>query len=335
MSQALFDVIGVGNAIVDVIASCEDDFLTEQSIEKGAMTLIDEHRAEQLYSAMAPGKEVSGGSAANTLAGIASFGARGAYIGKVASDELGEIFRHDLNAAGVDYNTPPLTDGPLTARCLINVTPDAQRSMSTFLGASVFFSEEDIDAEKIAAARITYLEGYLFDRDEAKAAFVRASEIAKAANRLTSLTLSDSFCVDRHRAAFRQLVRNHIDILFANEAELLSLYETDDFEEALKAVTAETRIAAVTRSEKGAVLIREGEVTKIAAEPVSRIVDTTGAGDLFAAGMLTGLAKGLDMETSGRLGAIAAAEIISHIGARPNTGLKALANAAGIDLGEA
>lgn len=333
MSQALYDVIGVGNAIVDVIASCDDAFLTAQSIEKGAMTLIDEVRAKQLYGDMAPGKEVSGGSAANTLAGIASFGARGAYIGKVSNDTLGEIFRHDLNAAGVDYRTAPLIDGPLTARCLINVTPDAQRSMSTFLGASVFFSEEDIDAEMIAASRITYLEGYLFDRDEAKAAFVRASEIAKAANRLTSLTLSDSFCVDRHRAAFRQLVRNHVDILFANEAELLSLYETADFDDALKAVTAETRIAAITRSEKGAVLIHDGEVTKVAAEPVARVVDTTGAGDLFAAGMLTGLAKGLDMASCGRLGAIAAAEIISHIGARPNTNLSDLAGAAGIALG--
>lgn len=189
MGRARYNVIGVGNAIVDVIAQCDDDFLRAQSIEKGAMTLIDEARAETLYSAMAPGKEVSGGSAANTLAGIAALGARGAYIGKVADDELGKIFRHDLNAAGVDYDTAPLKDGPLTARCLINVTPDAQRSMSTFLGASVFFSEEDIDAEKIGAARITYLEGYLFDRDEAKAAFVRAAEIAQAADRLNVLDL--------------------------------------------------------------------------------------------------------------------------------------------------
>lgn len=333
MGRARYDVIGVGNAIVDVIAQCDDEFLDAQSIEKGAMTLIDEARAETLYDAMAPGKEVSGGSAANTLAGIAALGARGAYIGKVADDELGGIFRHDLNAAGVDYHTAPLKDGPLTARCLINVTPDAQRSMSTFLGASVFFSEEDIDAEKIAAARITYLEGYLFDREEAKSAFVRAAEIAQAADRLTSLTLSDSFCVDRHRAAFRQLVRNHIDILFANEAELLSLYETDDFDEALAAVTAETRIAAVTRSEKGAVLIEDGKSVAITAEPIDKVVDTTGAGDLFAAGMLTGLATGHDLETSGRLGAIAAAEIISHIGARPNADLRALAEQRGIDLG--
>jgi len=332
MSQTVYDVIGVGNAIVDVIASCDDSFLTEQKIEKGAMTLIDEARAEQLYSAMAPGKEVSGGSAANTLAGIASFGARGAYIGKVSNDDLGAIFRHDLNAAGVDYKTNALADGPLTARCLINVTPDAQRSMSTFLGASVFFSEDDIDAEKIAAARITYLEGYLFDRDEAKEAFVKAAEIAKAAGRLTSLTLSDSFCVDRHRAAFRQLVRNHIDILFANEAELISLYEANNFDEALEAVKAETRIAAITRSEKGAVLIDNGVAESIPAEPVDKIVDTTGAGDLFAAGMLTGLSRGLDLKTSGRLGAIAAAEIISHIGARPNVSLAELAANNGIEF---
>ena len=334
MSQTVYDVIGVGNAIVDVIASCDDAFLKAQKIEKGAMTLIDETRASELYGAMAPGKEVSGGSAANTLAGIASFGARGAYIGKVAGDELGGIFRHDLNAAGVDYTTAPLTDGPLTARCLINVTPDAQRSMSTFLGASVFFSGDDIDAGKIASARITYLEGYLFDRDEAKEAFVKAAEIAKAANRLTSLTLSDSFCVDRHRAAFRQLVRNHIDILFANEAELVSLYEADGFDEALDAVKAETRIAAITRSEKGTVLIDRGETLSIPAEPVSKVIDTTGAGDLFAAGMLTGLARGHDLETSGRLGAIAAAEIISHIGARPNVSLKLLAETYGIEIGD-
>ncbi len=332
MSRTVYDVIGVGNAIVDVIAPCDEAFLKDQGIEKGAMTLIDEARASELYAAMAPGKEVSGGSAANTLAGIASLGARGAYIGKVAGDGLGGIFRHDLNAAGVDYTTAPLTDGPLTARCLINVTPDAQRSMSTFLGASVCFSEDDIDADKISAASITYLEGYLFDRDEAKAAFVRAAEIARAAGRLTSLTLSDSFCVDRHRAAFRQLVRNHIDILFANEAELVSLYETGDFDSALNAVKAETRIAILTRSEKGAVLIDRGEALSIPAVPVKQVVDTTGAGDLFAAGMLTGLAKGLDLETSGRLGAIAAAEIISHIGARPDISLKQLAQTHGIEM---
>lgn len=332
MSDAKYDVTGVGNAIVDVIAPCNEEFLVEQSIEKGAMTLIDEARATQLYNEMAPAQEVSGGSAANTLAGIAAFGARGAYIGKVANDELGEIFRHDLNAAGVDYNTKPLIGGAATARCLINVTPDAQRSMSTFLGASVFFSEEDIDADKIEAAKITYLEGYLFDRDEAKHAFVRAAEIAKAAGRATALTLSDSFCVDRHRAAFRQLVRNHVDILFANEAELVSLYEAGSFDEALSAVKAETRIAAVTRSEKGAVLIDRGEVVSVTAEPVEEITDTTGAGDLFAAGMLTGLAQGLTLEASGRLGAIAAAEVISHYGARPMADLKALANTAGIRL---
>ncbi|WP_421789542.1 adenosine kinase [Hyphobacterium sp.] len=332
MTDAKFDITGVGNAIVDVIAPCDDAFLTEQNIEKGGMTLIDEVRAKQLYDEMAPGQEVSGGSAANTLAGIAAFGARGAYIGKVADDALGEIFRHDLNAAGVDYTTTPLVGGAATARCLINVTPDAQRSMSTFLGASVFFSESDINAEKIATAKITYLEGYLFDRDEAKQAFVRAAEVAKAAGRLTALTLSDSFCVDRHRAAFRQLVRNHVDILFANEAELISLYEADNFDGALESVRAETRIAAVTRSEKGAVLIDRGHVASVPAVPVEKVIDTTGAGDLFAAGMLTGLAKGLSLESSGQLGAIAAAEVISHYGARPMADLKALAAQAGIEL---
>lgn len=332
MSDAKYDVTGVGNAIVDVIAPCDEAFLKEQNIEKGAMTLIDEARATQLYGDMAAGQEVSGGSAANTLAGIAAFGARGAYIGKVADDTLGGIFRHDLNAAGVVYDTMPLIGGAATARCLINVTPDAQRSMSTFLGASVFFSEEDIDAEKISGAKITYLEGYLFDRDEAKHAFVRAAEIAQAAGRHTALTLSDSFCVDRHRAAFRQLVRNHVDILFANEAELISLYEAASFEEALDKVKAETRIAAVTRSEKGAVLMDRGEVVAITAEPVADIKDTTGAGDLFAAGMLTGLAQGLSLEQAGRLGAIAAAEVISHYGARPMADLRALAEKAGVAL---
>ena len=229
MTETRYDVLGVGNAIVDVIAHATDQFLIDNGIEKAAMTLIDEDRAKALYAAMGEGVEISGGSGANTLAGVASFGGRGAYIGKVAADQLGDIFEHDIRAIGVDYDTPRLKNGAATARCLINVTPDAQRSMCTFLGASTFFSDDDLDAGRIKAAEITYLEGYLFDREEAKKAFVRAAEIAKAAGRRVSLTLSDSFCVDRHRASFRQLVDNHIDILFANEAELKSLYETDDF----------------------------------------------------------------------------------------------------------
>lgn len=332
MTQTRFDVTGVGNAIVDVIAPCSEAFLAENGIEKGAMTLIDEDRATALHAKMAAGKEVSGGSAANTLAGIASLGGRGAYIGKVADDALGETFTRDLNAAGVRYATAPLSGGPATARCLINVTPDAQRSMSTFLGASVLFTEADVDADMIRAAEITFMEGYLFDRDAAKSAFVRAAEIARAAERRTALTLSDTFCVDRHRASFRHLVQNHVDILLANQAELMSLYETDDFELALAMVRAETRLAAVTRSEKGAVIVCGDETETVAARPVDRIVDTTGAGDLFAAGFLLGAARGLPLYESGRLGVIAAAEVISHYGARPETRLETLAQEAGARL---
>ena len=321
-----------GNAIVDVIAHASDAFLTEHNIEKGGMTLIEEDRAKSLYAAMGEGVEISGGSGANTLAGIASFGGRGAYIGKVASDQLGDIFEHDIRAIGVDYDTARLTDGAATARCLINVTPDAQRSMCTFLGASTFFSDSDLDADKIMAAEITYLEGYLFDREEAKAAFVKASEIAKNAGRKVSLTLSDSFCVDRHRDSFRKLVDHHIDILFANEAELKSLYETEDFDEALKRVRAEAAVAAITRSEKGAVIVSGDATVEVPADKVEKLVDTTGAGDQFAAGFLLGMARGADLETCGRLGVMAAAEIISHVGARPETPLKDLAAKAGLTI---
>lgn len=325
MASTRYDVIGVGNAIVDVIATADDAFLGQHGIEKGAMTLIDEDRAKTLYAAMGPGQEVSGGSAANTLAGIASLGGRGAYIGKVANDQLGEIFGHDLRATGVEYSTAPLVGGPATARCLILVTPDAQRSMNTFLGASTLFSEEDVDAERIAAARITYLEGYLYDRDEAKAAFVRAADIARKAGRKVALTLSDPFCVDRHRASFRDLVANHVDVIFANEAELKSLYQMENFDAALAAVRAETHIAAVTRSEKGAVIVSGEQSVAVPADPVEKLVDTTGAGDLFAAGFLLGLARGASLETCGRLGVMAAAEVISHVGARPLVSLAELA----------
>lgn len=325
MASTRYDVIGVGNAIVDVIATADDAFLGQHGIEKGAMTLIDEARAKTLYAAMGPGQEVSGGSAANTLAGIASLGGRGAYIGKVANDQLGEIFGHDLRATGVEYSTAPLVGGPATARCLILVTPDAQRSMNTFLGASTLFSEEDVDAERIAAAEITYLEGYLYDRDEAKAAFVRAADIARKAGRKVALTLSDPFCVDRHRASFRDLVANHVDVIFANEAELKSLYQMENFDAALAAVRAETHIAAVTRSEKGAVIVSGEQSVAVPADPVEKLVDTTGAGDLFAAGFLLGLARGASLETCGRLGVMAAAEVISHVGARPLVSLAELA----------
>lgn len=330
MASTRYDVIGVGNAIVDVITTADDAFLGQHGIEKGAMTLIDEGRAKTLYAAMGPGQEVSGGSAANTLAGIASLGGRGAYIGKVANDQLGEIFGHDLRATGVEYSTAPLVGGPATARCLILVTPDAQRSMNTFLGASTLFSEDDVDAERIAAAEITYLEGYLYDRDEAKAAFVRAADIARKAGRKVALTLSDPFCVDRHRASFRDLVANHVDVIFANEAELKSLYQMESFDDALAAVRAETHIAALTRSEKGAVIVSGEQSVAVPADPVEKLVDTTGAGDLFAAGFLLGLARGASLETCGRLGVMAAAEVISHVGARPLVRLADLASERGI-----
>jgi sugar/nucleoside kinase (ribokinase family) len=328
MTDLRYDVLGVGNAIVDVLASCDDAFITQHQLEKDAMLLIDEARAESLYAAMPPAIEISGGSAANTLAGIASLGGQGAFFGKVADDQLGGVFTHDLRAAGVEYDTPALSGGPATARSLILVPPDARRAMNTFLGASTLFSEEDVDEGRVKAAKITYLEGYLFDREEAKAAFVRAAEIAQAAHRRVALTLSDKFCVDRHRSSFRQLVRNHVDILFANEAELTALYETD-FDEALAQVAAETRLAVVTRSEKGAVVASGGELTSVPAEPVDDVVDTTGAGDMFAAGFLYAHARDYAPAECARLGAIAAAECISHFGARPETDLARLAREKG------
>jgi sugar/nucleoside kinase (ribokinase family) len=320
-----FDVCGVGNALVDVIAPATDDFLTQHTISKGAMTLIfDEPAVETLYASMAPGREVSGGSAANTLAGVASFGARAAYIGKVCDDQLGGVFRHDLNAGGVSYDTAPRTGGPSTGRCLINVTPDGQRSMSTFLGCSPLLTADDLDEVKIASAGIVFLEGYLFDAPEAKAAFVKAAQIAHDAGRKVSLTLSDLFCVDRHKEAFRDLVANHVDILFANEAEIIALYDAADFDAALVLAMADCEFVALTRSEKGSVLARNGEVVTVPADPIDKVVDTTGAGDLYAAGVLFGVATGRDLETCGRLGSLAAGEIISHYGARPEVNLAQL-----------
>ncbi len=332
MTDTRFDVLGVGNAIVDVLASVDDAFIEKHGLAKDAMLLIDEERAEALYEAFPPAQEISGGSAANSLAGVASLGVRGAYIGKVADDQLGEVFAHDLRSIGVHYDTPPLKDGPSTARCLIAVPGDARRAMNTFLGASTMMDEADIDAALVKSATVTFLEGYLFDRPEAKAAFVRASEIAQAADRRVALTLSDIFCVERHRDSFRHLVKNHIDVLFANEAEIKALYEVEDFETALAQVRAETRVAAITRSEKGAVIVSGDEEVRVDADPVETIVDTTGAGDQFAAGFLAGYSRGADLETCGRLGVIAAAEVISHMGARPLVSLKELAAKKGVSL---
>lgn len=321
---ATFDILGIGNAIVDVIAHADDRFLTDRGITKGGMTLIDADGATSLYGDMAAGIEMSGGSAANTIAGAASLGARAAYIGKVRNDQLGEVFAHDIRAIGVHYDTPLAETGPPTARCLILVTPDAQRSMNTFLGASQELGPDDVDAALVAAATITYLEGYLWDPVHAKAAFRKAMDIAHGAGRQVAMTLSDSFCVDRYRQEFRELVDHQIDILFANEDEIKSLYEVDDFDDALQAVHGKCDIVALTRSEKGSVILTGDEVHVIDAAPVAKVVDTTGAGDLFAAGFLYGITNGLGPAESAGIGGRAAAEVISHMGARPEIDLKTL-----------
>jgi sugar/nucleoside kinase (ribokinase family) len=323
MSQAQ-DVVGLGNAIVDVIAHAEDAFLAAEGMAKGAMTLIEAERAETLYARMGPGVESSGGSAANTMAGIASLGGRAAFIGKVKDDQLGAIFAHDIRAAGVAFRTRPARGGAPTARCLIFVTPDAQRTMNTYLGASVELGPEDVDEALIAAAQVTYLEGYLWDRPRAKDAFRKAARIAHEAGRKVALTLSDPFCVERHRAEFQELVRGPVDILFANEAEIRALWQVRDFDAALSATRGLVQIAALTRSEKGAVVLSNGKTESVPAEPVQRVVDTTGAGDLFAAGFLHGLTQGRPPAEAARIGAIAAAEVIAHVGARPERPLKAL-----------
>lgn len=323
MSQAQ-DVVGLGNAIVDVIAHAEDAFLAAEGMAKGAMTLIEAERAETLYARMGPGVESSGGSAANTMAGIASLGGRAAFIGKVKDDQLGAIFAHDIRAAGVAFRTRPARGGAPTARCLIFVTPDAQRTMNTYLGASVELGPEDVDEALIAAAQVTYLEGYLWDRPRAKDAFRKAARIAHEAGRKVALTLSDPFCVERHRAEFQELVRGPVDILFANEAEIRALWQVRDFDAALSATRGLVQIAALTRSEKGSVVLSNGKTESVPAEPVQRVMDTTGAGDLFAAGFLHGLTQGRPPAEAARIGAIAAAEVIAHVGARPERPLKAL-----------
>mgnify|MGYP001800350260 CR=1 FL=1 len=331
MIDAVYDVVGLGNAIVDVISAQDDAFLTKWGINKDAMNLIEEDRADLLTKASVNAVETSGGSGANTIAGLASFGGKGAYIGKVADDHLGDVFKTDMEQGGVLFDTAPLLNGPATARSIIFVTPDGKRSMNTYLGASVEFSPSDVSRETVEAGDILYLEGYLFDKDAAKAAFVHAAEIAHAAGRKVSLTLSDSFCVDRHRDSFRQLIRTQVDILFSNEEELLSLYETRDFNAAIEQLRADTGLAAVTRGEKGSVVIGDGDPIEVPAEPVSQVVDTTGAGDQYAAGFLFGVARGLPLATCARLGHIAAAEVISHYGPRPEVSLSDLAKKAGID----
>jgi adenosine kinase len=326
MTSHHYDVLGIGNAIVDIISRAEEDFILRQGMQKGAMALIDEPRAEAIYDAMGPAIEISGGSAANTIVGVAGFGARAAFVGKVKDDELGRAFAHDIRAAGVAFDTPPASDGASTARCYVLVTPDGERTMNTYLGAAQDLHPNDIDAEIVAASAITYLEGYLWDPKNAKDAFLKAATIAHEAQRAVALTLSDAFCVDRWRDEFLHLMRSRtVDLIFANEAELHSLYQTSDFDAAVAALRADIDAAVVTRSEKGCIVVSRDGTEAVAAFPVERIVDTTGAGDLFAAGFLTGLARGADDRTCGRLGALAAAEVIGHLGARPETSLQALA----------
>ena len=324
MSGTKYDVVGIGNAIVDVIAHTDDEFLSKHDLTKGSMALVDEERAQLIYDSMGPAMEISGGSAANTIAGIASLGGCGAYIGKVKADQLGEVFRHDIRAVGVAFDTVLATEGPQTARSFILVTPDAQRTMNTYLGACVNLSPADVDPDVISASSVTYLEGYLWDPPLAKEAFRKAMDIAHAAGGKVALTLSDSFCVDRFRDEFLDLAEHSVDILFANDDEICSLYQTDNFDEALQHVRGHCEIAALTRSEHGSVIISGDEVHVIEAEPVDKLEDATGAGDLYASGFLYGLTHGHDLATCGRLGSIAAGEVIGHLGARPQTPLDAL-----------
>ncbi len=331
MTEVECDVIGIGNAIVDVLSRTEDAFLDEQGLVKGSMCLIDADRALALYGQMGPATEASGGSAANTIAGVAGFGSSARYVGKVTDDELGKIFAHDMRAVGADYDVALAPAGSTpTGRCMVLVSPDAQRTMCTFLGISVTLNSDDVDADAVAGAGIAYLEGYLWDPEEAQKAFRKVMTTAHDNGRRVALTLSDSFCVDRHRDEFKNLVDNDIDILFANEDELKSLYQVDDFDTVLQAVRGKVDVAALTRSEKGSVVLAGDEVHVVDAMPVDKIVDTTGAGDLYAAGFLHGLASGRDPAACARLGGLAAAEVISHYGARPETSLKQLASHAGL-----
>ena len=326
----LYDVAAIGNAIVDVIAPSSEEFITDQALPKGGMTLIDDARAEELYEAMAQGQEASGGSAANSMAGVASFGGRAAFIGKVAPDQLGEVFGHDMRALGAHFDTPPLTSGEATGRCLINVTPDGERTMATFLGAANLLGPGDVDPKVIEASKITFLEGYLFTPDEARKAFAKAATIARTSNRLIALTLSASFVVDMFREVLIDFIQQQVDILFANEEEITGLFQTKDFDAAVNLARPHVKIAALTCGAQGSVVIAGGETHKVSAEPVAKVLDTTGAGDAYAGGFLYGVAHGSPYAACGRLGSIASAEVISHYGARPSVSLKDLAIKAGL-----
>lgn len=330
MSDARFDVVGIGNAIVDIIGRCDDAFLEKHGAPKGSMQLVGSADIEKIYADMGPGTEASGGSAANTMVGISSYGGKAAFIGKVADDEFGKIFSHDITAAGVEFSTKPVASSAPTSRSLVLVTPDGERTMNTFLGISTDLDDGEVDADLINAAKIVYLEGYLFDQPEAKSAFRQAVEIAKKSGRQVALSLSDSFCVDRHRTEFIELIKSGVDIVFANEAEAKSLYETTSFFEATSKISKDAKLAAVTRGAEGSVIIDEGNRYVIRPNPVPDLVDTTGAGDLYAAGVLYGLANDLGIEKAGQLGSIASAEVIGHIGARPDRSLLQLATKMGV-----
>ncbi|HEY5664265.1 MAG TPA: adenosine kinase [Ilumatobacter sp.] len=322
--EARYDVVGIGNALVDVIAHAHDDFLDHHRLTKGRMDLIDDGRALALYRALGSAVEMSGGSAANTMCGVASFGGRAAYLGKVTDDDLGRAFGHDLLAVGVQFRPGRHDNDVPTGHCIIVVTPDAERTMNTYLGASSLLGIDDLDDAAIAAGQVLYMEGYLYDRDEAKAAFRHAAAVAHAAGRTVSLTLSDSFCVDRHRDDFRSLVSDEVDLLFGNEAELIALYETDTFEQAVAELRLHCRLAAITIGAKGSIIVTSDDLLEVPAVPVRRVIDTTGAGDLYAAGFLHGMTTGRSLDECARLGSLAAAEVISHVGPRPLVELRTL-----------
>lgn len=330
MANARYDVTGIGNAIVDIIGRCDEDYLAKVGAAKGSMRLVDADTMATIYSGMGPAVETSGGSAANTIAGVASFGGSAGFIGKVATDEFGRIFTHDIRSIGVSFNSPAVSGGEPTSRSLILVTPDGERTMNTYLGISTDLDPNHLDAQLIADSAILYLEGYLFDRPDAKLAFKTAAQHAASAGRQVALTLSDGFCVDRHRDEFLQLIRNNVDILFANEHEIKSLYQTADFETAAALARRDSKLAVLTRSAKGSMILTSAEAIEIASDKVEEVVDTTGAGDLYAAGFLFGYARHLPLEICGKLASMAAAEVISHIGARPAQPLKQLAQEKGL-----
>jgi sugar/nucleoside kinase (ribokinase family) len=328
MSEPSIDVIAIGNAIVDVMAPCADELIERLGMTRGGMTLIDTDQAHQLYQAMGPAREISGGSAANTLAGLAALGSRCAFIGQVANDQLGEVFAHDIRAGGIAFDTPAREGEPPTARCLIFVTPDGQRTMNTFLGASQFLPAAALDEAAIAAAKVLYLEGYLWDPQEPRAAMRRAITAARRAGRKVAFTLSDAFVIARHGDDFRAMIAaGEIDILFANHVELAALTGRQDFHDGLNALKDKVPLLVVTRSEHGAAACSAGELVEVPAEPVARVIDTTGAGDLFAAGFLHGHVNDRPLAECLTIGAIAAAEVISHFGARPEADLQALVRA--------